>query len=49
VIAAYVRVTGLDQFRFADPDAVDAIGLGLPELGDALRADLLAQIAAMPR
>jgi hypothetical protein len=43
VLGAYIRVTGPDKFRIASPSVVDLIGLGLPELTDAMRADLLAQ------
>lgn len=43
VLGAYVRVIGPEQFRIPDPTTVDLSGLGLPELTDAERADLLAQ------
>jgi hypothetical protein len=48
VIGAYVRLTGPERFRFADPNTKDLIGLALPELSDAARADLQAQIKRMP-
>jgi hypothetical protein len=48
VVGAYVRLTGPEKFRFVDPDAPDLIGLSLPELSDAARADLLAQAKQMP-
>lgn len=43
VLGAFVRVVGTEHFRFPDPDLADLVGLSLPELTDAARADLLAQ------
>jgi hypothetical protein len=43
VLAAFVRLTGPERFRFADPHLADMIGHGLPAFTDATRADLLAQ------
>lgn len=43
VLGAYVRLTGPERFRFADPHLADMIGQALPAFDDAVRADLLAQ------
>jgi hypothetical protein len=48
VLAAWVRITGVSQFRIASRDVADLIGLGLPDMTDAIRADLLAQVKAHP-
>jgi hypothetical protein len=48
VLAAFVRVTGVSQFHIASRDVADLIGLGLPDMSDAIRADLLAQVKAHP-
>jgi hypothetical protein len=48
VLDAYVRLTGPEKFHFANPDMADLIGLALPELTDASRADLLAQVKRLP-
>lgn len=47
VLAAYVRITGPERFRIADPDLADMIGQALPAFDDAVRADLLAQAQQM--
>jgi hypothetical protein len=53
VLGAYVRLFGPERFhsakRFdsANSTGSDLVGLGLPELTDADRADLLAQACAM--
>ena len=47
VLGAYVRLTGPDRFRFADPDDADLIGLALPDFDAATRADLLEQVKAI--
>jgi hypothetical protein len=43
VLAAFVRLTGPERFRFADAQLADMIGYGLPRFSEAIRADLLAQ------
>jgi len=43
VLAAFVRVSGPEQFRIDNPDLADMIGYGLPSFTDELRADLLKQ------
>ena len=43
VLAAFVRLTGPERFRFTDAHLADMIGHGLPAFSDAIRADLLAQ------
>jgi hypothetical protein len=47
VLAAFVRLTGPQRFRFADPRAADMIGYDLPAFDEATRADLLRQAEAM--
>ena len=44
VIAAYIRVTGPNQFKLANSLLEDLIGLGLPAFSNDVRADLLEQI-----
>jgi hypothetical protein len=47
VLAAFVRLTGPERFRFADPDAAELIGYELPAFDEATRAGLLEQAEAM--
>lgn len=44
VIAAYIRVTGPDQFKLGNSSLEDLIGLSLPMFSDEIRNDLLVQI-----
>lgn len=43
VLAAYIRLTGPERFRFADHKVADMIGYALPAFDEATRADLLQQ------
>jgi hypothetical protein len=47
VLAAYVRLTGPDRFRFGDSKVADMIGYTLPAFDDATRADLVEQARAL--
>lgn len=48
VLAAFIRLTGPERFRFADPGIAETIGYDLPGFDAATRAGLLEQARAMP-
>ena len=48
VLAAFIRLTGPELFRFADPGAAETIGYDLAAFDAATRADLLEQAEATP-